>query len=41
MYDDKGCDVWSNHKGNLRPIYENLNDWILDYNRSKIDKYFK
>jgi len=41
IYDDRGCDVWSNDKEKLRPIYESLNEWILDYNRPEIDKYFK
>ena len=41
IYDDRGCDVWSNDKEKLRPLYESLNKWILDYNRPEIDKYFK
>ncbi len=41
IYDDRGCDVWSNDKEKLRPIYESLNKWILDYNRPEIDEYFK
>lgn len=41
IYDDRGCDVWSNDKEKLRPIYESLNQWILDYNRPEIDAYFK
>jgi len=41
IYDDRGCDVWSNDKEKLRPIYKSLNKWILDYNRPEIDEYFK
>lgn len=41
IYDDRGCDVWANSLENLRPIYEKLNSWILDYNRPEIDKMFK
>ena len=41
IYDDRGCDIWSDDKEVLRPIYESLNDWILDYDRPEIDKYFK
>ena len=41
IYDDRGCDIWANDLEILRPIYENLNSWILDYNRSKIDEMFK
>ena len=40
IYDDRGCDIWSNDLEILRPIYQNLNSWILDYNRPKIDKMF-
>ena len=41
IYDDRGCDIWSTDRENLRPIYYNLNDWILDYNRQEIDLIFK
>ncbi len=41
IYDDRGCDIWSNDKEKLRPIYKSLNEWILDYNRPEIDEYFK
>ena len=41
IYDDRGCDIWSSDKEKLRPIYESLNNWILDYNRSEIDEIFK
>lgn len=41
IYDDRGCDIWSNDKEKLRPIYKSLNKWILDYNRPEIDEYFK
>ena len=41
IYDDRGCDIWANSIETLRPIYENLNSWILDYNRPEIDEMFK
>jgi len=41
IYDDRGCDIWSNTIKELQPIYENLNDWILDYNRKEIDEMFE
>ena len=41
IYDDRGCDVWSDYKEKLRPICENLNEWILDYNRAEIDAFFE
>lgn len=41
IYDDRGCDIWSNELDVLRPIYNNLNSWILDYNRNEIDEMFE
>jgi hypothetical protein len=41
IYDDRGCDVWSNDKEKLRPIYKKLNKWILDYNRPEIEEFLK
>lgn len=41
IYDDRGCDIWSNEIKELKPIYENLNSWILDYNRNEIDDMFE
>jgi len=40
IYDDRGCDVWANSLNTLEPIYENLNSWILEYNRAEIDDMF-
>lgn len=41
MYDDRGLDIIATEKKILRPIYEKYNDWILDYDRERIDKQFK
>lgn len=41
LYNDLGCDVIASNKEDLRPLYYELNDWILDYDREKIDKIFK
>lgn len=40
MYDDRGCDTWSDSADNLRHLYINRNTWILDYNREEINKHF-
>lgn len=40
MYDDRGCDLTAAHPDSIRHVYEHCNDWILDYNREEIDKYF-
>lgn len=40
MYDDRGLDVAAHDKNTLIPAYTNLNTWILDYDRDKIDKVF-
>ncbi|MDO3695983.1 DUF3885 domain-containing protein [Wenyingzhuangia sp. chi5] len=41
IYDDRGCDIWSKSIKELKHIYENLNSWILDYNRKEINEMFK
>lgn len=40
MYDDRGLDLISAHKEILRPIYKKHNNWILEFDREKIDKEF-
>ncbi|TDQ36376.1 DUF3885 domain-containing protein [Aureibacillus halotolerans] len=40
LYDDRGCDVIAANKADLQPLYDEFNDWILDYDREKIDRLF-
>lgn len=41
VYDDRGCDVLGSDVEMLRPLYEQYNDWILDYNRDAITHVFE
>lgn len=41
VYDDRGCDVIATSVETLRPLYERYNDWILLYDREKIDALFQ
>lgn len=41
MYDDRGLDIIATDKETIRQIYIKHNDWILDYDREKIDKQFE
>ena len=41
VYDDRGLDIIATDKETIRPIFEKHNDWILDYDREKIDKQFE
>jgi hypothetical protein len=41
MYDDRGLDIIAANIETLRPIYEKHNNWLLDYDREKIDKQFQ
>src|SRR5690606_4937580 len=41
LYDDRGCDILSADKEDIRFLYEECNDWILDYDRIKIDLLFR
>ncbi len=41
MYNDRGCFVWSDKAEKIKDIYVNRNDWIVEYHRIEIDKFFK
>lgn len=40
IYDDRGCDVISESSSALRPLFDRFNDWILDYDRERINSVF-
>ncbi|WP_182006833.1 DUF3885 domain-containing protein [Priestia aryabhattai] len=40
LYDDRECDILASNKGSIRFLYEEYNNWILDYNREEIDLLF-
>lgn len=40
MYDDRGCYVWSDKAEKIKFLYDKRNDWIVNYHRPEIDKYF-
>lgn len=41
IYDDRGCDLLATSPESIRDIYFTYNDWILNYDRDKIDQVFK
>lgn len=41
IYDDRGCDLLATSPESIRAIYFTYNDWILDYDKDKIDQVFK
>lgn len=41
LYDSRGLDVVASDKEVLRPMYKTLQNWILEYDREKINKEFK
>lgn len=41
LYDDRGCDILAADKETIRFLYEEYNDWILDYDRDEIDTLFR
>ncbi|WP_188738501.1 DUF3885 domain-containing protein [Oceanobacillus neutriphilus] len=41
IYDDRGCDLLAAAPETIRDIYEEYNEWILDYDRNEIDNAFK
>ncbi|MDF2921662.1 MAG: hypothetical protein K0R57_576 [Paenibacillaceae bacterium] len=40
IYDDRGCDVIASSRDELMRIFEGFNDWILDYDRERINRVF-
>lgn len=40
VYDDRGCDLLATTPETIRDMYEDYVDWILDYDRERIDKVF-
>ena len=40
LYDDRGADVVAKEKNLLKPLYDDFNDWILGYDREKIEAIF-
>ncbi len=40
MYDDRGCYIWSYKAEKIKYLYDKRNEWIVDYHRPEIDKYF-
>lgn len=40
LYDDRGMDVISSNREALLPLYKSHNDWLLDYDREKMDLVF-
>jgi|TARA_B110000211_G_C14013263_1_gene524233 hypothetical protein len=40
LYDDRGMDVISANKSTLVPLYKLYNDWLLNYDREKMDSVF-
>lgn len=40
VYDNRGADLVAERKETLYPIYQNFNQWILDYDRKEIDNIF-
>ena len=41
MYDDRGIDIIATNIETIRPIYLKHKDWILDYDKEKIEKQFE
>lgn len=41
VYDDRGCDLLGVNPEAIRRVYNEYNNWILDYDRTEIDEVFK
>ncbi len=40
LYDDRGADLVAARKDTLYPVFEQFGDWILDYDRDRINSIF-
>ena len=40
IYDDRGCDIWSNNFQSQKKLYDKFNDWILKYDKNEIDLFY-
>lgn len=40
IYDGRGCDLVATNKESIEEINHFFNDWILDYDRSRINQLF-
>ena len=40
LYDDRGMDVIALDKGDLNALYKKRNNWVLEYDRERIDAIF-
>lgn len=40
IYDDRGCDIWSNNIQSQKKLYDRFNDWILEYDKNEIDLFY-
>ena len=41
LYDDRGCDILAADKEDIRYLYEEFNEWILDFDRKRMDLLFR
>jgi len=41
MYDDRGCFVWSNTPKEIKTLFEERKDWLVDDCKELVAKYFK
>jgi len=40
MYDDRGCLLFAHDRKSLKPLYNKLNSWLVDYHRETFDQLF-
>ncbi len=40
LYDDRGMDVISSNREALIPLYQSHNEWLLNYDRERMDLVF-
>lgn len=41
IYDDRGCDIWSDNLASQKEIYKTYHDWILKYDKKDIANFYE
>lgn len=41
VYDDRGCDIWSDNLTRQKEIYTKYHTWLLDYDRKNIVSFYE
>ena len=41
IYDDRGCDIWSDNFSYQKNLYHTYYSWLLDYDLNNMTKFYQ